>query len=51
MENAAARLSFRQLMEALLHMAKIDRISKGAAKGDAWDELLQLGLCLSAARR
>lgn len=51
MENAAARLSFRQLTEALLHMAKIDRISKGAAKGDAWDELLQLGLRLSAVRR
>jgi DNA polymerase-3 subunit delta len=51
MESAAARLGFGQLMDALLHMAKIDRISKGAARGDAWDELLQLGLRFSLARR
>ena len=43
-ENAASRLSVRQLIRALLHTAKIDRISKGVAKGDAWDELLQLEL-------
>jgi DNA polymerase-3 subunit delta len=47
MEKAATRLSFEQLMEALLHIAKIDRISKGVAKGEAWDELLQLGLRFS----
>jgi len=51
MEGAAARLSFRQLMNALVHLAEIDRISKGAARGDAWDELLQLGLRFSPARR
>ncbi|GAB1719878.1 MAG: DNA polymerase III, delta subunit [Nitrosospira sp.] len=51
MEGAAARLSFRQLMNALVHLAEIDRISKGVARGDAWDELLQLGLRFSPARR
>jgi DNA polymerase-3 subunit delta len=30
--------------EALGHAARIDRIAKGVADGDAWDELLQLGL-------
>ncbi|MDQ3185111.1 MAG: DNA polymerase III subunit delta, partial [Pseudomonadota bacterium] len=44
MENAARRLGLRHLIRALLHVAKIDRISKGVAQGDAWDELLQLGL-------
>lgn len=44
MESAARRLSLGQLTGALLHASKIDRISKGVAQGDAWDELLQLGL-------
>jgi DNA polymerase-3 subunit delta len=44
MEGAARRLGPQQLIRALLHVAKIDRISKGVAEGDAWDELLQLGL-------
>jgi DNA polymerase III subunit delta len=43
-ESAARRLGLKQLIRALLHIAKIDRISKGVAEGDAWDELLQLGL-------
>jgi DNA polymerase-3 subunit delta len=32
------------LTSALSHAAKIDRVSKGVASGDPWDELLQLGL-------
>jgi DNA polymerase-3 subunit delta len=28
----------------LMHAARIDRMIKGLAKGDVWDELLQLGL-------
>jgi DNA polymerase-3 subunit delta len=44
MESAARRLGLKQLVSALMHAAKIDRISKGIGKGDAWDELLQLGL-------
>ncbi len=38
------RLTQKQVEAALLHAARIDRISKGLAKGDVWDELLQLGL-------
>lgn len=49
MENAAKRLSPKQLSAALAHCARIDRISKGIGKGDPWDELLQLGLCFRAA--
>ncbi|MBA2659511.1 MAG: DNA polymerase III subunit delta [Nitrosospira sp.] len=43
-ESAARRLGPKPLVLALLHAAKIDRISKGVAMGDAWDELLQLAL-------
>ena len=38
------RISSKQVEAALLHAARIDRISKGLARGDVWDELLQLGL-------
>ena len=34
---------------ALLHAAKIDRIVKGVARGDLWDEFLQLALRLTKA--
>ncbi len=34
---------------ALLHAAKIDRIIKGVASGDLWDEFLQLSLRLTRA--
>lgn len=44
LESAARRISAVQLTEALLQLAKIDRISKGIGHGDAWDELVQLGL-------
>ncbi|SEP03128.1 DNA polymerase III subunit delta [Nitrosovibrio sp. Nv6] len=50
MESAARRLSLEQLVSALSRAAKIDRISKGIGKGDAWDELLQLGLRFAIAR-
>ena len=46
--EAARRLTSRALGEALRHTARIDRMVKGLAKGDAWDELLQL--CLRFAR-
>ncbi len=42
--KAARRYNLKFLKFALLHAAKIDRISKGVAKGDIWDEILQLGL-------
>jgi DNA polymerase-3 subunit delta len=42
--QCARRVSERVAREALGHAARIDRIAKGVADGDAWDELLQLGL-------
>lgn len=43
--GGAARKFKRKALEAALgHAARIDRIVKGVAQGDAWDELLQLGL-------
>jgi DNA polymerase-3 subunit delta len=35
---------------ALLHAAKIDRMIKGLASGDLWDEFLQMALRLTQAR-
>ncbi len=37
-------------MPALLHAAKIDRMIKGLARGDVWDEFLQLALRLTRSR-
>lgn len=42
--SAAKRVSLQFLTQGLPHAAKIDRIIKGVAPGDVWDELLQLGL-------
>jgi DNA polymerase III subunit delta len=43
--GGAARKFKRPTLEAAIaHAARIDRIVKGVAQGDAWDELLQLGL-------
>lgn len=42
--RAARRLARDAVLAALKHAAFIDRVAKGVAKGDAWDELLQLGL-------
>jgi DNA polymerase-3 subunit delta len=44
---AARRLTRAALEAALAHAAAIDRIIKGLDKGDAWDELLRLGLRLA----
>ena len=46
--EAARRLKPAALGEALRHAARIDRTVKGLARGDVWDELLQL--CLRFAR-
>jgi DNA polymerase-3 subunit delta len=46
--QAARRLSWAALAAALRHAARIDRTIKGLARGDVWDELLQL--CLRFAR-
>ena len=37
----------RAARAALLHAARIDRMIKGVARGDVWDELLQLALRLT----
>ena len=44
---AARRLGREALQGALARAATVDRMVKGLARGDAWDELLQLGLALS----
>jgi DNA polymerase-3 subunit delta len=44
MESAARKIGLKLLVHALLHAAKIDKICKGVATGDTWDEFLQLGL-------
>jgi len=46
--EAARRLKAAALAQALRHAARIDRTVKGLARGDVWDELLQL--CLRLAR-
>lgn len=42
--RAAKKLPRTALLSALEHAAKVDRVVKGVVKGEAWDELLQLGL-------
>lgn len=44
MLTAARRIAPEHLTHRLLHAARIDRIIKGVAQGDIWDELLQLGM-------
>lgn len=46
-QRAIPRLSEALLRAALLHAARIDRIIKGLAPGDVWDEFLQLTLRLA----
>ena len=45
-QAAASRLSSAPLRVALQHAARIDRMIKGLADGDVWDEFLQLCLRL-----
>jgi len=44
---AAKRSNLQLLMQGLSDAAKTDRIIKGVAQGDIWNELLQLGLSLT----
>ncbi|MEW5942446.1 MAG: DNA polymerase III subunit delta [Pseudomonadota bacterium] len=46
-ERAVKRLPETQLLEGLKRAAAIDRTIKGLARGDVWDELLQLGLAVT----
>ncbi|MEK7876336.1 MAG: DNA polymerase III subunit delta [Pseudomonadota bacterium] len=51
MQRHIKRFTSQQTEAALMHAAGIDRIIKGLAKGDVWDELLQLGLQFAVASR
>jgi DNA polymerase-3 subunit delta len=44
MGRAARRMTRPALLDALSHVARIERVAKGVARGDVWDEFLQLGL-------
>ena len=44
MQQHAKRFTREQVESAIAHAAKADRTIKGLIRGDAWDELLQLGL-------
>jgi len=46
MQKALTRLSPGAVRAALVHAARIDRVIKGLAPGDAWDEFLRLSLRL-----
>ncbi|MGH8729326.1 MAG: DNA polymerase III subunit delta [Burkholderiales bacterium] len=46
LRRAEKRLSLKNLEDALLECAAIDRIAKGLDKGDAWQQMLALGLSL-----
>jgi len=48
--RAAGRLTTAALRVALLQAARIDRMIKGLAQGDVWDEFLQLALRLAIKR-
>jgi DNA polymerase-3 subunit delta len=43
-EKALRRIGEVRLQAAVLHVARIERASKGAGSGEPWDELLMLGL-------
>ena len=43
-DKALKRLSAGRLRAAVLHVARIERASKGVGNGEPWDELLTLGL-------
>lgn len=49
-KRALQRLSSATIEGALRHAGQIDRLIKGAGRGDPWGELLRLGLRLSAQR-
>ena len=48
MQQNVRRFTREQVEAAIAHAAKADRMVKGLARGDAWDELLQLGLRFAA---
>lgn len=51
MQTAYTRFTLPQVTQALRHAAAIDRMIKGLARGDVWNELLQLGLRFAKTNR
>ena len=51
MQRHVERYTRSQIEAALMHAARIDRMIKGLAGGEVWDELLQLGLRFAQVRR
>lgn len=51
MQRHLTHFTAQQVEAALMHAAGIDRMIKGLASGDVWDELLQLGLRFAQAPR
>lgn len=49
MKRAVQRVAAGRASAALVHAAGIDKMIKGAASGDVWNELLRLGMRLAAA--
>lgn len=43
-EKALKRLGAERILAAVLHVARIERASKGVGNGDPWDEFIMLGL-------
>lgn len=50
LQQALPRLNSARLRTGLQHAARIDRLAKGLADGDVWDEFLQLCLRLSTGK-
>ena len=51
MKRCLGRVTTTQTRNALAQAGKIDRIVKGIATGDVWNEFLRLGLALAAPGR
>jgi len=49
MKRAISRFDLRQAHEALRQAGQLDRLAKGLATGDVWNEFLRLGLRFSGA--
>ena len=48
MKRAIARIDLARAREALLQAGQLDRLAKGLASGDIWNEFLRLGLKFAA---
>jgi len=51
MKRSLGRITGAQAREALAMAGRIDRIVKGIAGGDVWNEFLRLALLLASAKK